>query len=293
MSGENQSTATDSPAVEDEHDDADFTAGFSGQDDAPTETPAPAPAAEPAEAAAPAPEPAPEYVQVTRQDWERINASAAKVEEIEATVGKMPDHIFGTMGRTLERRLAEIQRETPQGEAVQVDEADFEDLKKEYPEMAELTLKGLNRALGKLKGSGAPDVQAIEKVVGQQVTAVRGEIIEASLEAVFPGWKDEVKTPQFDTWLKGQAADVQALAQSTKVGDAAKMLRLYEKSKEAPAAAPTPSPAPAPTPQAPAPSARQRQIAAAVVPRGDGGNPPARAEEDEFNAGFKYREGSG
>lgn len=281
MSGEQQQAAPDTPAAEDEHDD-DFNAGFSGSEDVPTATPAPSPEPTPAPTPAPA---APEYVQITRDEWDSTKARAAKVDEIEATSRQRLDQVFGKMGG-LERKLTELTAGTPAGEAVQVSDADFEELAQEYgPEMAALTAKGLNKILGRMKGAGGLDTDAVTKLVGEKIQAasqeIRAQTVEASLEAVFPGWKEEVKTPAFATWINAQAADVKALASSDKVGDAAKMLRLFDKAKSAPAQTPAPS------------NTRQRQIAAAVPPRGDGGHPPAPEDDDDFNAGFNYRSRSG
>ena len=287
MFGEQQQAAPDTPAAEDEHDepqgsDADFDAGFNG-DTEPTPTPAPTPA--PSPEPTPAPTPAPEYVQLTKQDFERINAAAGRIDEISGTVKKQFDTAFGQMG-ALKQMVGKLQTETPAGEAVQVSDADFEELAQEYgPEMAALTAKGLNKILGRMKGAGGIDTDAVTKLVGEKIQAasqeIRAQTVEASLEAVFPGWKEEVKTPAFATWINSQAADVKALASSDKVGDAAKMLRLFDKAKSAPAPTPAPS------------NTRQRQIAAAVPPRGDGGHPPAPEDDDDFNAGFNYRSRSG
>lgn len=288
--GQANTTATE------DTDDKDFASGFNGT--GPTETPAaasPAPAAEepssaPQPETAPAPEPAPppppepEFVQVTKADWETVTQRAAKVEEISATLDKRFDQVLGKMGRTLDSKLAALQQATPAGQAVVVDDEDFAELLKEFPESGAATVAGLRKVVAKLKGTGGADPEAIEKVVGGRIDTLRSEIVNASLEAVFPGWEEEVKTEQFGAWLQSQAQDVQALAASAKVGDAAKMLRLYEKSKETP---PPPPPAP-PAPAAAATQASARaRIASAVPPKGDGGPPAGPSAEDDFAAGFR------
>lgn len=293
MSGEQQQSATENTAVEDDNDDADFAAGFSGAAEEPTATPALTP--EPTAAPTPVPTaaPAPEYVQITREEWDSTKARAAKVDEIDATHRQRLDQVFGKMGG-LERRITELTAATPSGEAVQISDADFEELKKDYPELVPFMTKDLNKILGRMKGAAGLDTDAVTKLVGEKIQAasqeIRAQTVEASLEAVFPGWKEEVRTPQFATWINSQAADVKALASSDKVGDAAKMLRLYDTAKSAPAATPAPSPAPTPAPtQAPPSSTRQRQVAAAVPPRGDGGHPPASGEDDDFEQGYRTR----
>lgn len=285
MSGA-QEQPGNAPAVEEskqaEQAEQSFMAGFAEDENAqPTETPAAAPApAQPAEA----PPPAPEYVQVTKADWDTVSQRAAKIDEIAATLGNRFDQAFGKMGG-LERKLAELQTGTPKGETVQVSDEDFAELKEEYPGLSELTVKGLNRMLGKLKGTGSIDPQAIEKAVAP----LRDEM----LETAFPGWKEDVKTPDFAAWRKTQGPEVEQLAASDKHADAAKLLRMfYARTKtEAlkPAAAPAATPAP-PAPAAPTapaqPSMRSRQIAAAVALRGDSAAPPSTSGKTPFMAGF-------
>lgn len=289
MSGEQTTVPETDHAVNPEQVTAAFESGFNDDEqDSPqaTATP-PAPEPEPqstSPSTAPAPAPAPEYVQVTRADWDRINASAAKVDEIAATLGKMPDQIYGTMGRTLERRLAELQQATPQGAAVEISEEDFADLKAEYPELADATRKALNKTLSKIKGTGA-DAKAIEARTGEARQAITAEVTDVTLDAIVKGdWQAEVKTERFDGWLKGQTPEVQGLASSPKLRDAARMLRLYKEHVDAPAPAPTPAPAPAAPAQ---PSMRSRQMAAAVAPRGDVSATSTSKGKSPFEQGFE------
>jgi hypothetical protein len=60
-------------------------------------------------------------------------------------------------------------------------------------------------------------------------------VTDAALNAIVPRWRQQVNTPAFDTWLKAQPADVQALAESDDLGDAASMLRRYRHIWSAPA----------------------------------------------------------
>jgi hypothetical protein len=269
---------------------AAFESGFNEDEDGPaTETPpAATPAPTPAPQPTPAPTPAPEFVQVTRQDWERVTASAAEVETIKATLGKMPDQIYGTMGRTLDRRLADLQQATPQGAAVEVSDEDIAELKGEYPEIGELTGKVLKKVFAKFKGTGkAVDEKMIDNVV-------KNRTIDLTLDSILErDWRKECKTetgftPQFGAWFNAQPAEVQQLANSEGLGDAAKMMRLYKAHLDAPkpTPAPTPTPTPVPTPAPSAqPSMRSRQMAAAVAPRGEA-SAPAPQGKTPFQEGF-------
>lgn len=110
--------------------------------------------------------------------------------------------------------------------------AQWDALKEDFPEWATATEALLDSRLSHVGGLDPVAIQAIvtEQVKGQ-TDAVRGEIIDSALDAVFPGWKEEVNTEAFGTWLNAQSDEVKALGASSKVGDAAKMLRQYEASK--------------------------------------------------------------
>lgn len=109
--------------------------------------------------------------------------------------------------------------------------AEWDALKTDYPEWATATEKLLESRM-----VGAFDAKAFEATIREEMkgqnAAVRAEMIDSALDAVSPGWKEEVKSDPFKAWAAGQSDAVKALIRSDKVGDAAKMLRLYEVSKQ-------------------------------------------------------------
>jgi hypothetical protein len=139
------------------------------------------------------------------------------------------------------------------------DPEEWDALKRDFPEWSIATEKFLDARLAKLKG-GATDPDAIARIVKDQVAgqsaAVRKEIVDASLDAVYPEWQSDVRTAQFGRWLDAQTGDVKAMAMSSSVRDAAKMLGLYERAKQA-------------NPAADIVAARKQKLAnAAGTPRG-------------------------
>jgi hypothetical protein len=273
---------------------AAFEAGFNDDEDngsRATETPPEPEALAPEPSPTPAPSPAPEYVQVTKEDWDRVSQTAAKITEIEATVGKMRDTTFGKIGG-LERTLATLQQQTPSGAAVELSDEDFAEMKAEYPELSELTRNAVNKALGRLKGTGGAPVDT--KVIATEVReAVQSEVIDSTLDAILDGdWREEVKKPAYAEWFKTQDAEVQKLGASDKLRDAARLMRKFKAHLDAPAPVATPAPTKAPTPPAapaaPAqPSMRSRQVAAAMASPRDGGTPPTSKAKTPFEQGFE------
>lgn len=258
MPGENEdlnTTPEDTAAVVDE---SGFDDGFNGTQ---TETPEVVPETPEAK-----PEPI-QYAQITEQQW----------QEMQAQTSQKLDKAFGQLGG-MKQVLERLQEQTKAGQPVEVTEDDVSDLRGEFPEIADLTLKALQKVAGKFKGTGdSPD---IERIVTERVSKVQSDLIDSRLDEVVDGdWKAEVATPQFQDWLGKQAADVKALSESSSVRDAARMLRIYASAKNQPAPAKEPAPEPV--------SARQRQLAAAVNPKSAGAKPSVTSEEDEFDAGFK------
>lgn len=248
----------------------DFADGFN---DAPTTTPEPASQSEQV-AEVKAPDPVPEYKQITQQEYETLLSRAAEIDTIKATHKQQLDTAFGKIGG-IERYLSQLQV----GGQVSVTEDDYAELKAEFgEEMARAQVAAMNRVLSRLQPSqrepGIPPerLQAIEQSTG----ALRSDLINAELDSIVDNWDQEVKTPEFDEWMNKQTDDIKALALSSSVRDAARMLRLYSNAKSAKAAELSAKANK---------QARQRQIDAAISPKGIGGNPGA-TEVDPFAAGF-------
>lgn len=273
MSGEN-ATPTDTTEIQVDaaapgNDDA-FDSGFT---DAQTTTPdAPVTedkALEPAE-----PEP-PKLAQITQEQYDELLSKAAKIDEITAETTRKFNTAFGQLGG-LKQNLERIQS-APSG--VQVTEEHFAEMKAEFPELADLTIKGLTKALSQLRG-GSPDAdpalveQIVEKRVADTVAELRADAMDR-LHDIVPGWDKGDKLKDIQTWAASQPEEIQKLANSDRIPDAAALLRKYRDR-------PTPPPEPKPA----APSTRQRQLEAAVTPRSAGGHSSAGSGVDPFDQGF-------
>lgn len=312
MSGENAVAEKPDAQVDAPDDelgtDADFDAGFTG---APTETPGnqaeaaedkqlgdaaagvtedkPASDGQPASTETPAAQtqaPAPEFVQLTREDFTKLMQRAEEVDNLKSTVQQNADKVFGTIGGI--QRIVNDLKATPAGQPLKLSEADFAELTAEYPELAALTTKGIQRVLEKLPArAAAVDPAAISKVVQDETATVRQEVIDSHLDAVVDGdWREEVRKPEYAAWIDKQPDAVKALGASDSLRDAAKLMRLYKAHRDAP------PPATAPTTQQTSPT-RSRVFAAAVAPKGAGVTAVRPSEDDEFESGFKQGSRSG
>lgn len=264
----------ESAAVEGAEQD-DFDSGF---DDEPTVTPANV-ETQPAE-----PEvPAPEYVQITKEDFERLNANATTVVELKAAMDKQFGTAFGKMGG-LERTLTQLQTATPAGQSVEFTDDMAAELLEDYPDIGVGTVKALKNFAAKMKGVGAAAPQVDQGKVAELVESRLVSIQTEDLEDSFSDWREIVGTPddhgvipntEYRQWLAKQPEDYQRKLNGTNsAGVIARSITKFKEFK------------PAPTPPSPQPSARKQLITEAVNPRGQGGSPSGPTANDEFNSGF-------
>lgn len=180
---------------------------------------------------------------------EQLIAALSRLEKIEGRQRNVEGHIGGlnhqqklmnetfAAARTAAAEVRDAPTHTQVKQAI-ADPAQWSALKEDFPEWSDATEKFLDTKLSGLK-TGA-DEATVNRLVQQGVAdattritqQVESRIVDSSLNAVFPGWKNEVASEQFGLWLNAQAEDVKTLANSSDVGDAARMLSLFTESKK-------------------------------------------------------------
>lgn len=292
--------------VDDAQADKDFAAGF----DNPTAQTPPAPEqkdekSEPEkEAAAPAgndepkdppdpvdppPPPAPEYVQITKEQFAKLESAATEV----GTLKSQLDKAFGSIGG-VQQLVKELQAKTPEGATVEIPADAFEGMEEEFPDIAKHMRGVLEKTLKGVRGTGdaktVVDPEAVSRLVAD---GIKQREMEA-LEDAYPDWRSIVgavdsadkadPNNEFRKWLGTQPADYQKKINSTH--SAVVLSRAIDKFKDA---TKTPPPPP-PPPKTPAPrqEARRSRIVDAVQPKGDGHvPPPTKTDDDAFQEGFR------
>lgn len=263
--------------------DADFESGYGSPTETPAKTPDPVKqqVAVPAKAE-PVAEPIdPMKVLVDRMDkFEKGHTTlAGNTGRIQAMVKEIHDGMAAAQAATNTGVDAPSQA---QMRSASVDPKEWAKLKSEFPEWADATEKFIDARIAYAGGNPA-DQAKIDKLVADRVAgetaAVRTEMVDSHLDAIVDGsWRETTNSPAFGTWLDAQPDGVKALAESNKLTDAAKMLRLFEKSKQAPAIPAKPVP--------PSVSTRQKRLEAAVTPKGTGGHAAGSSEMDDLEAGY-------
>lgn len=278
--------------------EAEFGSGFAGVE---TKKPANGEAADVAtQETEPAPAPEPEYAKITAQDWiehlRTLKTQQKQLEKAHGTIGNMTKTINGLKDKV-------DPPEIPSKPKVEVTAAQFAEMERDHPELAEMNRAGLSRVLTEL-GLGANDVDAKIKAILAEDDArrERDEALRemADLEDEFPNWREDVGAvtageaadPEqpYRKWLATKPKEYQdKINESRRAGVVGRSIRLYKQET----AQPPPSAAAKPAPQvssSPKDAARASRIQASVQPRGD--NAPSRAvktEDDEFLAGFAGR----
>lgn len=240
--------------------------------------------------ASPKPEPKPadkpEYIQLTKQQFERFEKAAKLTDDVENKFSKA----FGTIG-DVQKIVRGLQGQTPRGLAVKIPAGAFDAMKKDFPELADHVQAAMEATLKGVEGTGSAsahvDTEAFEKNLQERVLKLASE----DLEDEFPDWgkivgavdvrKGERPDPNnaFRKWLatKDQAYQTK-INSANSAGVITRAIRAFlSETKQAPATA-------KPDPWA---QARASRIQEAVRPKGDGGHPPAKGADDEFEAGFR------
>lgn len=261
--------------------DTDFNAGFEAV--APTETPdedTPEATPEPT----PAPVEAPKLAQITEEQFQDLLKKATEIDAIKADQTKRFDSAFGHIGQ-FKQQLEKLQATGTGGKPIELTPEDFAELRAEYPDLVEPTVKGLSKVLSRIQGQ-APDTSKLEQQFATQSAQTRTEVIDAHLDAIVDGdWRAERNSPAFTAWEATWTDKEKELANGVSLRDAASLMRMYQKVKSIPAVAVNPVATPAPTP-APV-SSRTRVLQAAVNPKGSAAVSRTPSDDDEFDAAFK------
>lgn len=257
-----------------EIDDGQLEAGYS-DDAAPVVTP------EPVEAP-PVEEKKPEAIDPMKELMDRFEKLESRTRNAEGHIGGL-NHKQKLIEETVQAAKAATHQVLSAPSQAQVkeaiaDPAEWNALKEDFPEWATATEKFMDAKLATVKPQPF-DISPIDKLVNERIASQAASMKETfslvALDAAFPGWQDDVKTPDFEKWKAAQTADVQKLADSDNAADAAKMLRLFETSKRTPEVRQETI-------------TRQKRFEAAVNPRGSGGfSNSSKTDLDEMEAGYR------
>lgn len=229
----------------------------------------------------------PEYVQLTKAQFERLETAAKRTDDFEKQMSKA----FGTIG-DVQKIVRTLQTQTPRGNAVKIPEGAFAAMEKDFPELAQHTRAALEATLKGMEGTGGSNAQvdttAFENKVEERVLRLAAE----DLEDAYPDWqkivgavdtrkgdKPDPNNP-FRKWLATKDKNYQDRINGTNsAGVITRAIRAFKsETKPAPAAPVKPDPRI---------QARANRIQGAVRPKGDGGQPPVKNADDDFEAGFR------
>lgn len=252
---------------------AEEQAAFNAGVGEPTVTPEPTAEVEKVEQK-PEEEIAPKWAQITEDQLSDLMKKAGSIDEMRTSLEKSFGTAFGKIGG-IERVLTQLQS-APTGIAVTAD--DFPELREQFPELAELQAKDLNKIFAKIKGGNAIDMEAVNAMVSEKVAETRQQLLEESRQQMIDStldeivgrpWREDRDSPEYAAWLATQPDEVKALTRSDFLRDASKVLRQYQAFKSSPK---TPDPKL---------STRKQQLEAGVTPKGTGAGNLSNPNSDE------------
>lgn len=205
-----------------------------------TETPTPAtteqaPAADEAAVEGEAGEQTPELPQELRAALTKVDSLAELVSTLTHQV-KSSEGRFAAVQRelTAAKTASQVVTRAPNQQTVQAAAKTPEawaKLKDQFPDWAEAI-----EAYGSHLIAGVPqpqqiDLAPIQSQFAEQLDELRGQITRSSEEAklygAYRGWKKDINSPEFSTWLPTQSAEVQAKFRSPNADDAIDVLDAY------------------------------------------------------------------
>lgn len=222
---------------------------------------------------APEPEPVIEYAQITKSDYESIQAKLAELDTLKAEQAGKFDKAFGALGGL--KQSIESFRNQATGE-VEISPEDFAELRANYPEVADDLDNGLKRVLGKIKGVG--NNPNVDQLVQERLTPeleklssnFQSQLIEIRLESAHSDWKEVVTKKEFTDWM-----DKEGLQDSTDPKVVSSYISRFKDTSKPKERAEE------------KPSTRQQRFSAAVTPKGNGANPaPNKTDLDDFRSGY-------
>jgi len=235
--------------------------------------------------------PAPEYVQITKEQFERWEAAAAKTGDFEKQFSKA----FGSIGN-MQQLINKLQAATPKGEEIKLPEDVVDELKAEFPELAGHIRSALEKALkAGLRGTGEEKTEANKDPVSEALRKERITQAVEELEDAYPDWKQIVgavsdgnydpKHP-FRSWLATQPEEYQQKVNGTDsprvIERAIDRFKAYEAEQKAKEAKKPEEKKPNPQTES-----RKQALREAVQPRGSGPEPTqTKTEADHFSEGF-------
>lgn len=188
---------------------------------------------------------------IIRSTLEGITKNLSKLDAIEhdlkSTVGRV-----GALQRSLDaasKVATKAGADAPtQGQVAAAAQASdsWKKLKEDFPEWASALDERL-ASEGKAIRDAMPKVdtdalyKGVDERLNPKLAAIKAEVRAearalARLDMKHEGWEEKINTPQYAAWIKTQAPEVQALADSDKVNDASRLLDLFDEHAKAEAA---------------------------------------------------------
>lgn len=229
----------------------------------------------------------PEYVQMTKQQFDDMQNRLGEIDNLKTAHAKTSGSI-GTLNQVIEQ----LRATTAPGKAVDLSADVVDGLKDQFgDELSGAVLDVLRKAAPALRGTGtAFDPASLDAKFAETSTRIRSsvktEILQDMLTDAHPDWVTVRDTQEFKDWKTKLPENVRKTLDTTNsVAYLSGKLTEFKGSLKKKQDAAT-SGANRQQQAAARGDARRQTMQAAVQPRSDGGNPPAKNANDDFHDGF-------
>ena len=223
----------------------------------------------------------PEYVQILKADWERVQST---LEDLGGRLKKGMDDYGGRIGG-LQQAVQQLRESGPRGGKVQITDEDFAELRTDFPELADMTRKGIERIIGKIV-AGGESAPPVDKTALK--TEISHELKREALAEDHEDWEQIVGLPDqngtipdtpFRRWVAQKPeAEQQKIYSVWNPRYLSQVISDFKESQKKPKTA------------AELVNTRQARLKSAVTPKGAGGGsagPAVQTEAQAFAEAFR------
>jgi hypothetical protein len=163
-----------------------------------------------------------------------LDETQARLKQAESRLGAMTNEFYAAKKAAESASIAPTKAQLE--EAAKSDES-WEELRGEFPEWADATDKRMNTKIAALRKelSGVDKTAAVQEKVAQIEASMKNtapmEIQKAIVSFFHPDWEKAIATPEWNSWLKEQPAELKGKITSDKAADAVAVLDAFKKTQ--------------------------------------------------------------
>lgn len=219
---------------------------------------------------------------IVRQSIEKVSITANQIGAAQRHIKTLEGNIeaLKAAGQAAQAAAPSTAPTQSQIQAAAASGEKWKQIKEDFPDWAEAMEERLAAQVAASNPSANVDVDGLRKEWAQNTQAQVAGAIDVAEERAYlrfkyPTWKADVNTPDFIGWMKTQAPEIKALAESNLADDAIRMLDAYSEHQKAAAT------------KAAAEAKNQQRLASNIAPKqAASGGPTILPDEAGLSIGY-------